>query len=264
MATRIADTLGQMGEGDYPLVHAKDVDLKDGQDLQTFVDNLDLSGDAEKVLYENATYGEETNVKQWLDKILDKIYYIAIKINSFSSNPEGTTYEIGRQIDGVTLNWALNKSPATQNISGIGTVANDVRTITIDEPFNTNKTITLTVGDGETTVSSSKSFKFAPNIYWGSSALQDEYDSDWVQGLSAKSLKSSAGGTYEMTVANDEYGFFVLPSNYAFSGVVKIGGFDTELVLVNEISVTNPYDYTQNYKIYRTGQKSLGKITMIV
>lgn len=265
MATRIADTLGQMGEGDYPLVHAKDVDLTDGQDLQTFIDNLDLSGDAEDVAYENATYGEETNVKEWLDKILDKIYYVAIKINSLSSAPEGTTYEMGRQINSVTLSWNLNKTPTSQSINGIGTIANDVRTITIDEPFvNVNKTFTLTVSDGETTVSSSKSFKFAPNIYWGSASLEEEYDSEWVQDLSTKALKSSASGTYEMTVANDEYGFFVLPSSYSFSGVVKIGGFDTELALVDEVSVTNQYEYTQNYKIYRTGQKSLGKITMIV
>ena len=38
MATRIADTLGRMGSGDYPLVYAKDIEFEDGQDLQSFID----------------------------------------------------------------------------------------------------------------------------------------------------------------------------------------------------------------------------------
>lgn len=38
MATRIADTLGRMGSGDYPLIYAKDIEFEDGQDLQSFID----------------------------------------------------------------------------------------------------------------------------------------------------------------------------------------------------------------------------------
>lgn len=40
MAVRVADTLGVMGEGGYPIVNAPDVSTRDG-DLQTVLDNIE-------------------------------------------------------------------------------------------------------------------------------------------------------------------------------------------------------------------------------
>lgn len=266
MSTRIADTLGQMGEGNYPLVHAKDVDVKDGTDLQTYLDNFDAKTTAENVSYTNEQYGDMDNVKEWLDDVLDELHYYPIEINNFYSNPVSSGYfEFGKSIPDIKLTWELNKEPKSQSISSIGEIDADIREIEYKEPFvNVNKTFTLTVSDGKTSVSNSKTFRFAPNVYWGSSALKELYDSEWVLGLSSKALKISASGTYDYNIASEQYGFIVIPSNYQFSGVVKIGGFDTELVYVNEISVTNRYDYVLNYKIYRTQQNSLGKITMVI
>ena len=45
---------------------------------------------------------------------------------------------------------------------------------------------------------------------------------------------------------------------------VKIGGFDTELISAGTISNKNASGYTENYNIYRTGQKNLGTITMVI
>lgn len=263
MATRIADTLGVMGEGEYPLVYAKDVELADGVDLQTYVDTLDPTASAFKVKYENSTYGEEDNVGDWLNKVLDKIYYVKIAVQSFVTIPNASTYEIGTVIPSVQLEWSLNKLPKSQSLSGF-TISLDDRNAVYNTPISTNKTFTYTASDGENSVTSSKTFSFAPSVYWGDSTMREEYTSEWALALANSSLKTAISGTYNYSIEDGKYGFLVMPSSFSFSGTAKIGGFDTELVKVGEINLTNIKGFTQKYKIYRTGQSGLGSISMVI
>ena len=66
-----------------------------------------------------------------------------------------------------------------------------------------------------------------------------------------------------MTAGSDEYAYICIPARYGTPSV-KIGGFDTELISAGTISNKNASGYTENYNIYRTGQKNLGTITMVI
>lgn len=228
---------------------------------ETLIGNLDLTSDI--VSHENEEYGEEKNVKEWIDKLLAKVFYTAIAIKKFECVPNAGTFEIGTVIDSVEFIWEYNKEPVSQSLTGFSVDIED-RSAKWETPISANKSFTLSASDGEKSASSSKSFNFLPNIYWGSSLEPTQYDSEWALGLTSKSLKSSIGGNYDFDVKSGEYGYLVMPDKYSFSGTVKIGGFDTELVRVDNISLTNSKGYTQTYKAYRTTNKGLGKFTMVI
>ena len=108
-------------------------------------------GNANDVKYKGdvATTHKVSNVGDALDKILNKIYYTAVSISSFTG---GGTYEVGTAISSVTFKWALNKNPLSIKLVN-GLVVRDIAvsdrsyTYTPDTPIATDATFTLRCGD---------------------------------------------------------------------------------------------------------------------
>ena len=214
--------------------------------------------------YSNDNYPECTTTKLAIDKLFEKADYVEPEIKSLTMSPNTTVYEIGYTIaaNALTFTWTLNKTVSSIVFDGTNLSASS-RTTKNTTIVSSNKTFTLTVADGQKTAAKSLSISFQPKIYFGSSSKTTNFDSAFVLGLANSRLCSSRVGSFTMTAGSDEYAYICIPARYGIPSV-KIGGFDTELISAGAINNKNASNYTEAYNIYRTGQKNLGTITMVI
>ncbi len=221
-----------------------------------------INNSADNINYQNSNYPLWTNVKKALDGIISKIDYIKPEITSFTSTAQAV-YEVGQRVSNIVFNWTTNKNVTTQTLTDCTIDANS-RTATYTNEISSNKTFTLTVGDGQNTASKSISIAFRNKIYYGSSVIPSNFNSAFILGLSKKQFATSKSGSFSITVGNNEYGFIAFPSSFGTLTSVKIGGFDTDVISCGNISFTNSSGGVATYSIYRTGRHSLGAITMVI
>ena len=218
------------------------------------------SGTAEDTTYTNENFPQYDNVDLALDALFNKVYYVKPTC-SLSATPSGGTFEIGTAISApITFTWTTNKDITSQTLTGCTLANASVRTATYNTNVTSDKTFTLSVSDGENSASSSVSYKFLNNIFWGSASIAETYDSAFISALSNKKLASAVKGTYSFNIASGEYGFWAVPSNMTISSV-WIGGFEVTVDDLGTVSYTNAQGYTRDYKLYKTGKASLGAIS---
>ena len=218
-----------------------------------------IEGTAETITYTNADYPSYTNVDLALDALFSKVYYVKPTC-SLSATPRGGTFEMGTVISApITFTWTTNKAITSQTLTGCTLANASVRTAIYNTNVTSDKTFTLSVSDGENSASSSVSYKFLNNIFWGSAAAAETYDSAFIRALSNKKLASAVKGTYSFNITSGEYGFWAVPSNMTISSV-WIGGFEVTVDDLGTVSYTNAQGYTRDYKLYKTGKSGLGGI----
>ena len=217
-------------------------------------------GTAETTTYTNADYPSYTNVDLALDALFSKVYYVKPTC-SLSASKAGGTFEMGTTITApITFTWTTNKAITSQTLTGCTLADASVRTAIYNTNVTADKTFTLSVSDGENFASSSVSYKFLNNIFWGSASVAETYDSAFISALSNKKLASAVKGTYSFNIASGEYGFWAVPSNMTISSV-WIGGFEVTVDSLGTVSYTNAQGYTRDYKLYKTGKSGLGAIS---
>ena len=218
------------------------------------------SGTAEDTTYTNENFPQYDNVDLALDALFNKVYYVKPTC-SLSARPNGGTFEMGTTISApITFTWITNKDVTSQTLTGCTLENASVRTATYNTNVTSDKTFTLSVSDGENSASSSVSYKFLNNIFWGSASAAETYDSAFIRALSNKKLASAVKGTYSFNIASGEYGFWAVPSNMTISSV-WIGGFEVTVDDLGIVSYTNTQGYTRDYKLYKTGKSGLGAIS---
>lgn len=219
-----------------------------------------IEGTAETTTYTNADYPSYTNVDLALDALFSKVYYVKPTC-SLSATPRGGTFEMGTVISApITFTWTTNKAITSQALTGCTLADASIRTATYNTNVTSDKTFTLSVSDGENSASSSVSYKFLNNIFWGSASTVETYDSAFIRALSNKKLASAVKGTYSFNIASGKYGFWAVPSNMTISSV-WIGGFEVTVDNLGTVSYTNAQGYTRDYKLYKTGKSGLGAIS---
>lgn len=215
---------------------------------------------ADNIEYTNADYPSYTNVDLALDALFSKVYYVKPTC-SLSASKAGGTFEMGTTITSpIVFTWKTNKAITSQTLTGCTLVDASVRTAIYNTNVTADKTFTLSVSDGENSASSSISYKFLNNIFWGSASTVETYDSAFISALSNKKLASAVKGTYSFNIASGEYGFWAVPSNMTISSV-WIGGFEVTVDDLGTVSYTNAQGYTRDYKLYKTGKSGLGAIS---
>ena len=218
------------------------------------------SGTAEETLYTNESFPQYDNVDLALDALFNKVYYVKPTC-SLSATPSGGTFEMGTTISApISFKWTINKDITSQTLTGCTLADASVRTATYNTDITSDKTFTLSVSDGENSASSSVSYKFLNNIFWGSASTAETYDSAFISALSNKKLTNAVKGIYSFNIASGEYGFWAVPSNMTISSV-WIGGFEVTVDDLGTVSYTNAQGYTRDYKLYKTGKSGLGAIS---
>ena len=220
-------------------------------------DNGSNEGTAETTSYTNANYPDYTNVDLALNALFNKVYYVKPTC-SLSVDKQGGTFEMGTVISApITFNWTTNKDIKSQTLTGCTLADASVRSATYNTDVSSDKIFTLTVSDDENSASSSVSYKFVNNVFWGSASIADTYDSAFINALPNKKLTASVNGTYSFNVAEGEFGFWAVPSNMTIS-TIWVNGFSADLDYLGTVSYTNVKDYTTEYKLYKTSRPSLG------
>ena len=231
-----------------------------GNNIVGFGGSAGKSGTAEDTTYTNENFPQYDNVDLALDALFNKVYYVKPTC-SLSATPSGGTFEMGTAISApITFTWTTNKDITSQTLTGCTLANASVRTAIYNTNVTSDKTFTLSVSDGENSTSSSVSYKFLNNIFWGSAAAAETYDSAFISALSNKRLASAVKGTYSFNIASGEYGFWAVPSNMTISSV-WIGGFEVTVDDLGTVSYTNAQGYTRDYRIYKTGKSGLGAIS---
>ena len=214
---------------------------------------------ADSVTYDNPNFVQYDTVDTALDALFAKVYYVKPTC-SLSANKKGGTFEMGTVISApITFTWTTNKNITSQTLTGCTLADASVRTAIYNTNVASNKTFTLSVSDGENSASSSVSYSFLNNVFWGS-ASTGIYNSAFINALSNKKLASAIKGTYSFNIASGEYGFWAVPSNMTISSV-WIGGFEVTVDDLGIVSYTNAQGYTRDYRIYKTGKSGLGAIS---
>ena len=206
---------------------------------------------SEKVKYSNDLLSDVTNVKQALDSILAKLYYVKPSINSFTASANGGVFELGTTITApITFNWEYNKDITTQSLTDCTLADETVRTATYDSDITTDKTFTLSATDGENTVSKSISYKFVTPYYIGVSITNTLTETD-ITALTKK-LETKGSKTVNYTTAQS-YMVFAYPKSYgAISSVIDQNGFNvTDSFTQSTITVG-----TVEYYVYISNQCS--------
>ena len=214
---------------------------------------------ADSITYDNPNFVQYDTVDTALNALFAKVYYVKPTC-SLSADKKGGTFEMGTVISApITFTWTTNKDITSQTLTGCTLADASVRTATYNTNVASNKTFTLSVSDGENSASSSVSYKFLNNVFWGS-ASTGIYNSAFINALSNKKLASAIKGTYSFNIASGEYGFWAVPSNMTISSV-WIGGFEVTVDDLGIVSYTNAQGYTRDYRIYKTGKSGLGAIS---
>ena len=220
-------------------------------------DNDSNEGTAETTSYTNANYPDYTNVDLALNALFNKVYYVRPTC-SLSVDKQGGTFEMGTVISApITFNWTTNKDIKSQTLTDCTLADASVRSATYNTDVSSDKIFTLTVSDDENSASSSVSYKFMNNVFWGSASIADTYDSAFINALPNKKLTASVNGTYSFNVAEGEFGFWAVPSNMTIS-TIWVNGFSADLDYLGTVSYTNVKGYTTEYKLYKTSRPSLG------
>ena len=153
------------------------------------------SGTAEDTTYTNENFPQYDNVDLALDALFNKVYYVKPTC-SLSASKAGGTFEMGTTITApITFTWTTNKAITSQTLTGCTLADASVRTAIYNTNVTTDKTFTLSVSDGENSASSSVSYRFLNNIFWGSAPTTETYDSTFINALSNKKLASAVKGT---------------------------------------------------------------------
>ena len=214
---------------------------------------------ADSITYDNPNFVQYDTVDAALDALFAKVYYVKPTC-SLSADKKGGTFEMGTVISApITFTWTTNKNITSQTLTGCTLADANVRTATYNTNVASNKSFTLSVSDGENSASSSVSYSFLNNVFWGS-ASTGIYNSTFINALSNKKLASAIKGTYSFNIASGEYGFWAVPSNMTISSV-WIGGFEVTVDDLGIVSYTNAQGYTRDYRIYKTGKSGLGSIS---
>lgn len=197
---------------------------------------------SEKVKYSNDLLSDVTNVKQALDSILAKLYYVKPSINSFTASTNGGVFEVGTTITApITFNWEYNKNITTQTLTDCTLADETVRTTTYDSDIITDKTFTLSASDGENTVSKSISYKFVAPYYIGVSTTNTLTETEII--ALTKKLEAKGTKTIDYTTAQS-YMVFAYPKSYgAISSVIDQNGFNVTDSFVRSTVTVNSVEY---------------------
>ena len=197
---------------------------------------------SEKVKYSNDLLSDVTNVKQALDSILAKLYYVKPSINSFTASANGGVFEAGTTITApITFNWEYNKDITTQTLTDCTLADETVRTTTYDSDITTDKTFTLSASDGENTVSKSISYKFVTPYYIGVSSTDTLTETEII--ALTKKLEVKGNKTINYTTAQS-YMVFAYPKSYgAISSIIDQNGFNVTDSFVRSTLTVNSVEY---------------------
>lgn len=196
-----------------------------------------------------------------LIKDMEDLKYTPIGITSISNNVG--TVELGSTVNAVTVNWGLNKTPASQKLDGAAVDVSARSKALSGLSISSNKTFTLEVTDERgSTDTDTTSINFVNGVYYGVIKLAVEIDSSVILGLTRK-LQGSKGITFTANAGSIDRIAYALPARYG-TPTFNVGGFDGGFYLAKTFDFTNASGYTESYNVWLSDEENLGSQTIKV
>ena len=215
--------------------------------------NATLTISATTVPYNNITYPT-------VDAALSHLLYVSPLINSFTNSVNNI--EKGSTVSSTVLNWTVNKTMTTESLNqGIGSITPTLLTYTDTATYTTNRTYTLTVGDGTNTVSANTSISFLDSNYYGVNANTTLNDSQ-INALSSQ-LQTTRAQTRNGISPSAQYIYICYPASYGTATFTVNGLVNTDWNLTVQ-NHTNVSGSTTSYNVYRTNNLLTGTYNIVV
>lgn len=199
-----------------------------------------------------------------LKKQMEDLMYKKIEVTSFSVAP--SIVEIGSTVTDVTLNWALNKTPASLALNDEALDVADTSKKLTEQAITANTTFKITAKDErDAEASKSVSIQFLNGVYSGVSTVADAdgvVDSV-IQGLNKK-LATKFTGDYTVNAGEGQYIYFAYPASMTAEPQFYVGGFAGGFGLVKTFDFTNASGHKESYKVYRSANANLGETIVTV
>lgn len=187
----------------------------------------------------------------------------------------GGTVEIGATVTNPAFTASYTGGPAT---SASITDSESNPALTLSSPYtagtmphsynkstnNASVSFTLSAHKGSIVDTSQVSYAWRPRAYWGVSSNASGSNEAFIEALSSSALAASRATTLSLTAGTGEYIYYAYPASYG-AATFTVGGFEGGFDLVSAlIVVTNTNGVTQNYRLYRSTNPSLGATTVVV
>lgn len=195
----------------------------------------------------------------------------AFSVTSFSVG--SGTLEVGATLTNPTFTAAYNRTPTSATLSdNQGTPSKNVistptafsLTATYTKTSNNDSvSFTLSAADGAETSSKGTSVAWRPKVYYGAGAAGLNTETG-IKGLPSSSLAGSRSTTITATAGVGQYIYYAFPVSYGTPSF-SVGGFEGGFELAaNNVNVTNSFNVTQAYQVWKSVQPNLGTTTVIV
>lgn len=197
---------------------------------------------SDDILYQNQTITE----------IFDELLYVHPTVTLTG----GGNFENGNILKNKVIKWTVNKNIISQSLNqNIGSLDPSIREYNIDT-INSNKTYTITVNDGKNTASSNTTFNFLNKRYWGVSE-NEHLDNSQILLLNNE-LSNSRTQTRTFDCSGGKYFYFAIPTSLCNGIQFKVGGLSFSAFEIETIDLTNSYNYTIKYNVYRSSNIQTG------
>ena len=236
----------------------------------------DAPNDPALIPYENPDAPEVTNLKEAMDRMLNKppeVTPSTPEATDETGNPvpgtpseEGVVYEAGQALNAVTLTWSSDKTLTSQAIDGIGPIDPAARTYTVQAPtdpdtglpvpFTSDQeyTITLTAENGEVTTVKVK-VTFQKRRFWGTSALAALADADILAMSQELAADRKQSRVFDCT--GGKYFYLIYPAAFG-EAELKVNEMPFSALTKTTRDITNAHGHTESYLVYRAMYKQRG------
>lgn len=220
----------------------------------------------------------KTEIDNSLDELeyrIEDLEYVPIEIESFTFvQPPNGLVEMNSVVDSITVSWRLNKVPSSLEIdigmtmvspspSQSNTASYSNLGITEDESVIFKASDRGSHKDTTYTVRKSLDLHFCNIVYYGSAAIPSTINSYFISHLNGKVLSESKARTVTVNASSGQYIWYAVPVRLGTCSF-NVGGFDGGFETPLTVAVTNQYDYTEDYYVYRSTNPSLGNTTVKV
>lgn len=204
----------------------------------------------------------------------DENHYVKMT-GSFTATNSGGTFEIGRTVQSK-FTWEFTKVPTTLTVGGksvtpIERGETDELTFTMSSPGSTSFSIEGVFEGpyGDEPASKTWTYNFQSKRYWGCAEKPEApkvIDSAFIKSLSRSDFitKTSISKTFNLNDSTlTKFVWYAYPKRLGkvtFTSGGYAGGFDSPVT----VSVTNSYNVTEDYYVYRSTIPGVGDMNIVV
>lgn len=259
----VATTDQRLSDARPPLAHNQDASTVDGLSSVAISGSYNDLGDKPTIPSSATQIAYNHPIYTTVGAALDQYFYVAPSVTALTVNGSSTyQVEIGSQISNPVLAWTVNKTVTSQSFNNsIGAIDPALRNYTHTSTFSTDRTYTITVGDGTNTATRSAYAYFRHKRYWGVSSNASLTDAQIIA-LSSE-FSTSRGQTRNGMVATGQYIYIVYPDSWGAATFTVNGLPSTAWTLVQRTFV-NASGNSTLFRIYRSDNLLTGSYNVVV